>query len=334
MEKQNINIGLMHFSDLTDIPIKEIIYFDKISIPLLSESIKYAYDNKTRSTEFLSHLEFLIKENIIFETQFENASHKDYYSFLQQRGMCIEQNEFPFWSDEDINQCLNAVTYRISDGKSWGDDMDFFGFGVMPATFHAKCIFTNKNYFLLKYLAIYLNRLSYSIYTPILYSLRLHLHYPETYNLNIEKWSNQIEGHRSLFYRIGNVANVHIHSILLPDKNTPLSQIVDFKKSEIARIKISAIKLWLNKLGCCEQSIDQIKQEFKTLFIDYTRYIRLNKFTFSKQTFTPIIIVDPGISNNISKIMNEYFDIIDKKMPLLQSETNLFGKEIAFASFL
>ncbi|MDO5970880.1 hypothetical protein Q4Q35_13790 [Flavivirga aquimarina] len=334
--------GLLDFKNITKIPSRELLIFDKIFIPDLYNQIRLSFDNNRKPKWLLADLEYLISQGVISELEFFSSEHENFYNNLMRYEFKLNENNYPNWGNNTLIDCLKKVTYtsideKIYDGtdpddihyynrvmmddeceKEWNEISQMNPLGFEYISNHVKRIKNNEGYLNLKYLSVYLSEFKNQSTLPIISHPNLFL-----FNNNNK--------------RFGEALRVVIKKISLPDLNTPLEEIIQFRKDKEIIHKLRALRLWIHDISEKKEDPKIISEKLDHLVDEYNVYMNLQKAKFNTSSFEFVVtttadVIENMVKLNLGKISSSLFKLKHRKITLLEKEMKAPGREIAYIS--
>lgn len=133
------------------------------------------------------------------------------------------------------------------------------------------------------------------------------------------------------------VINAVFNSMPMPNANTPLEEVLDFKKDAEAKGHILALNNWIIDASTKNLSVTEIEQKIEYLISEYEKFIRINKLKFEASKFEIVVTSIAEVAENLarlkfSKVSQSIFQLFKNDVKLLEAEMNAPGKEIAYLS--
>lgn len=135
------------------------------------------------------------------------------------------------------------------------------------------------------------------------------------------------------------VAKLVIRKLPMPNEDTPLEAILDFRKDPESRRRLVDLRYWMNNVrndvNKGKVSYDELEEQLEYLLHEYAEYMKLQKMkintTFLETTFT----MAAGLVENLIKIKFEaavksLFLVRHRKIALLEAELAAPGRQVAF----
>src|SRR5260221_12380978 len=131
-----------------------------------------------------------------------------------------------------------------------------------------------------------------------------------------------------------NVFQFLLNEIPEPDDSTPWEQIIDFRSDEDTRLKYLALINWVNEVAKTNLSVNEIKDKYEYLYLDYKTGYERHKIKSTLSTLEIIAVAGTAFfTNNVPialTLVSNFLKIGMSTMNLLKEEGNLPGKEIAY----
>lgn len=214
--------------------------------------------------------------------------------WLIERGF-LEECEISF---ENMNQYLKELEF-FNDYPKWDQ----------------KRLTTIVSEFYLRAFTLYVNENNYIESTPIL--------------------SKNCFKNRTNITKNEKVVGVIIKNLPFPDEMTPWEQIMDFKKDQDNKNNLIALKRWINKISRGDLNVHETEDEVEYLIKNFEKKIKyhnIKKRNFILKTFinVPLEILENIIKIKWGKISDSLFSIIEARLELLEAESMIEGRELAY----
>jgi hypothetical protein len=125
-----------------------------------------------------------------------------------------------------------------------------------------------------------------------------------------------------------------LNNIPEPDKNTPWPALIEFRLDHELRNKRLALINWINEISLTPHSINGIIDKYEYLYSEYVKHLRLHKLKYNYSILEVIVPLGFSILTgepfNGLKVASDYLKVRLKSVSLLQEESKLPGKEIAY----
>lgn len=131
------------------------------------------------------------------------------------------------------------------------------------------------------------------------------------------------------------VAQVTLEALPVPQEDTPLEGILEFRENEEAVGSVAALRRWMRKSGLEVVSYSNLKEELEELLDAYTRNMRLHRMRYRNVRWRTFVTLPLELLENVAKlklsaIAAKPFDIREAKINLLQDELTAPGNEVAY----
>ncbi|WP_407500175.1 hypothetical protein [Elizabethkingia anophelis] len=126
-----------------------------------------------------------------------------------------------------------------------------------------------------------------------------------------------------------------LNDIPQPDINTDWGQIVDYRNDETVKNKYLALISWINKMSHSNSTLAELKEEYDYLYSEYMTQFKLHKMKYSDSKVEMILNTTDTFLENFKSgryisAVRGLFQFNVKKVSLLQEESKIPGKEIAY----
>jgi hypothetical protein len=133
------------------------------------------------------------------------------------------------------------------------------------------------------------------------------------------------------------VINAVFKSLPMPDVNTPLTEVLDFRKDSEAKGHILALNNWIIEASTKNLTALELEQKIEHLIFEYNRFINLNKLKFQATKFELVITSLAEVAENLvrlkfSKLAKSMFSLFKNDVALFESEMSAPGREVAYIS--
>ncbi len=135
--------------------------------------------------------------------------------------------------------------------------------------------------------------------------------------------------------RTADVLQLVIANLPVPDVETPLGRILDFKREKTNDVHLRGLRLWMHKAAASREQIVILEEELEYLLAQYSASMRLHEIKQSRTKLQTVVIVSAEWIENIanrqfSKVAKALFSINEAKIALAQAELTAPGKEVAY----
>lgn len=119
-----------------------------------------------------------------------------------------------------------------------------------------------------------------------------------------------------------------------PRFDTPWDQIIDFRSDDSIRLKYLALINWVNEMANSSFNLNEIRDKYDYLYLDYKRSVEKHKIKFTLGTLEVLVAAGIGfitsdLPNSLNLVSN-FLKVGSSTLNLLKEEGNLPGKEIAY----
>ncbi|MEM9888437.1 MAG: hypothetical protein AAF849_21260 [Bacteroidota bacterium] len=314
------NKGILLFNQIKRTPKKELIFFDKIYVPNLEHELRLAFDNKKLDSHIIADLEYLATNDLIREISFLNLEQREFFDELRKKYLHVDKKTFPDWINEELLECLNLITYDSQDVMFYGMEEATYGRAVSEMSKEVDRKFANSDYLLCLYLIAYMNQKNERGFIPIVNSSNFAL--PKETEVQKQE-----------------ILKAIINYVPLPFEDTPIEQILDFRKDKEANDKYEALKLWIHDIGAKKEDLEVTNQRLKVLLTDYEKYIRLQKLKF-KMGFIELVVtttaetIENLVKLKLSKLAKSLFKLKYNRIAMIEKEMKAPGREVAYISMV
>jgi hypothetical protein len=135
----------------------------------------------------------------------------------------------------------------------------------------------------------------------------------------------------------GDVADITINYLPLPDDSTPWEQILDFRDDPDSERKFLGFRVWMNDIARAKMTPLEVEQKLEWLIHEYEQHMKLHRMKTNAGAWETIIVTGAEIAENLVKFQfgkaaKALFSIRHRKLALLEGELKSPGREIAFIS--
>ncbi len=126
-----------------------------------------------------------------------------------------------------------------------------------------------------------------------------------------------------------------LNDIPTPDNSVSWEHIIEYRSDEDIKNKYLTLLNWINKISNSNLKLSEIKEEYDYLFSEYKKQFKLHKMKFNNSKIEIIINASVNFLSNIgtgnyTTSLKDIFQFNLKNAQLLQEESKLPGKEIAY----
>jgi hypothetical protein len=167
-----------------------------------------------------------------------------------------------------------------------------------------------------------LNQNSQDIYIPILERIS---------DFKSHKESKNRDSNKQL------ILHTVLNSIPLPDFDTPIQEVLDFRNDNEAKSHILALNNWIIDLSKGDLNQKEISQKIEYLVNEYDKFIKIQKLKFSYSKLEIAVTSIAEITENLVKFKFSdtakiIFSLFKDNYTIMDSEMKAPGKEVAFIS--
>ncbi|WP_412536993.1 hypothetical protein [Marinobacter sp. MIT932201] len=121
----------------------------------------------------------------------------------------------------------------------------------------------------------------------------------------------------------------------VPSDLTPWEGIQEFRADKEARDRFWELKKWMNKAGKSGLKQYEVQDELRGLINDYDKSMSLHKLKQQTGTFEVVVTTTASVAEDLVKFkwssaIKSIFQVQKQDIKLLEDESNLPGKEIAY----
>jgi len=126
-----------------------------------------------------------------------------------------------------------------------------------------------------------------------------------------------------------------LNDIPEPDYTTPWEQIIEYRSDIDVKNKYLALINWINKVSNSNMQMCEIKDEYDFLYSEYMKQFKLHKMKYNSSKLEVILnasinFISNFATGNYTTSIKDLFQFNVKNAQLLQEETKLPGKELAY----
>jgi len=121
----------------------------------------------------------------------------------------------------------------------------------------------------------------------------------------------------------------------IPSDVTPWEGIQEFRCDKEARDRFWELKKWMNKAGKSGLKQYEVQDELRGLINDYNKSMSLHKLKQQTGTFEVVVTTTASVAEDLVKFkwssaIKSIFQVRKQDIKLLEDESNLPGKEVAY----
>ena len=133
------------------------------------------------------------------------------------------------------------------------------------------------------------------------------------------------------------VLEVLFKAFPVPTDDVPLEQLLDFRRDEDARTKLTALRHWMNKMAREQSSPAEIAEELESLLFEYQRHMRVHRLKHEVSTLqviltTPFKVMEELVRFKFGTAVEALFALRKQRLDLMEAELTAPGKEVAYIS--
>jgi hypothetical protein len=125
-----------------------------------------------------------------------------------------------------------------------------------------------------------------------------------------------------------------LNNIPEPEVNTPWEKIIDFRKDTDVKNKYLKLISWINHITLSNLSVNDIKEEYETLYSDYIKAFNYHNMKYNNSMLQVLVPAAAaffiGEPYSGIKLASDYISMKLKSVTILEDESKLPGKEIAY----
>jgi len=311
MKQTTKRTGIFYPDSAPYVPKKELLIFDEIAMPKLSSWLDH-WSSKEETIQLASDIEYLAEQGLIYEPELE-STHQAFFDKIIKDPKC---DHIPSWVSPSLKSYIETHTYGHDDVLALSVEIHGLGYPISEQAHRIYTVSLQNN--VSKLYGMYLSEYNNIETTPIMDS---------TYIKSVSV-PNESKG---------DILNIVLNSISLPNDNTPLEDIVSFRNDEDARHKLLSLRLWMYDMKNEEYTTQYISEKLEYLIHEYEQHMKIQKLKFSSGTLESIIVSTATLVEDIVKLKFEktakkLFSIKHRKIHLLEADMNAPGREVAYIS--
>ena len=133
----------------------------------------------------------------------------------------------------------------------------------------------------------------------------------------------------------GDVLDIAIHQVPVPNESTPLEQLLDFRSDPDVRTDYLALHRWAATLNTTGKSANDITEEIEYLLAQYRRHMRIHRIEQGDSMLETVITIGAEALEDIVKLKwgdaaKLLFSIKKRSTALMKAELDAPGREVAF----
>ena len=138
-------------------------------------------------------------------------------------------------------------------------------------------------------------------------------------------------------WKANDVLEVVLKAFPVPADDVPFEQLLDFRRDEDARTKLTALRHWTNKMARGKSSPGEIAEELEFLLFEYERRMRVHHMKYEASTLQTILTVPFKVLEELMRLkfgaaVEALFVLRKQRIELMQAELDVPGKEVAYIS--
>ena len=136
-----------------------------------------------------------------------------------------------------------------------------------------------------------------------------------------------------LFHSKRDILKFVLSVIPEPADDVSWEQLIDFKNDPDTMAKYYALTKWINEVSQKNLQLNDIEDEYKYLYHQYTNHYKIHKMKYKQSTLNVITTAAIDVLTGqigISGVSTSFFSIWKQNLALLEAETKIIGKEIAY----
>jgi len=132
-----------------------------------------------------------------------------------------------------------------------------------------------------------------------------------------------------------NVASLVLKKLPILNLGIAPERLIDFKKDPDSKLKLAALRNWMNKVSYTQFTQNEIEDEFEYLLMQYQDHMDRAKLKYTLGSAEFWITAVPEIMNDLAHLKlgstaKALFGFAKKELMLMEEERKAPGKELAF----
>jgi hypothetical protein len=136
-------------------------------------------------------------------------------------------------------------------------------------------------------------------------------------------------------YKKADVYSILLKELPVPDETITWDRLIEIKTDKDLRRKYHALINWVNTVSYSPLTINEINDQYDYLYHEYEYQIELHKLKFKNSSLEIVVnstaeILENIVKFNFSKVTKALFSFNKERIEMLESETKIQGKELAY----
>ena len=144
--------------------------------------------------------------------------------------------------------------------------------------------------------------------------------------ISVHRLPSPIFGKGQTALEVGDVIQLAINKVLVPDERTSWEDIFLLKEDREVRDRARKLRLWATKAAKNASSIAHAEEELTDLLADYERFLRAHRLSYQYAGFSSIITGSAGILEDIVKLKFE--DLAKRLFSVKKAQAEMTFAEI------
>ena len=133
----------------------------------------------------------------------------------------------------------------------------------------------------------------------------------------------------------GDVAQLVINNLPLPNNETPWERIIDYRKDSETQRLLSSLRRWISKTSKQNLPPLEIEEEIESLINDFQEHMTFHKMKANTETVEVLVKLLPETIENLiklkfSKLPEPLFVFKKRQINLMEAELNAPGRELSY----
>lgn len=131
------------------------------------------------------------------------------------------------------------------------------------------------------------------------------------------------------------VVKVVLHSLPIPDDNTPWEQVIEYRSDPDSQSKFLALRHWMSEVARAELTPDEVELKLERLIDQYQRHMRLHRMKTNVGTLETVVTTGAEFLGDLvsfkwGKAAEALFSLRRRRVALLEGELTAPGNEVAY----
>jgi hypothetical protein len=131
------------------------------------------------------------------------------------------------------------------------------------------------------------------------------------------------------------VVETIVKNLPVPDEDTPLEAIVDFRSDPQSRHKYLRLRQWANEVANSDMTGKELEDKLEWLISDYEQHLRLHRMKYRRGVLETVVTIAADTLENtlklrLGKLAKSLFSFREHRIALLEAEMKTPGREIAY----